>query len=517
MATPNVKARPAPLVVRREPQGGGESWFLLIAVLCSILINGGLLGGGYLLAKSTTSSEKKDTEAIVEDEDVVKSTAKTEKLPESNDPFTTTDEDPTRQEFHTDIKYDSERIAEISMPGLTDPSAQIGMPSGSPDALPTSMPLPLGVSGIGQGGAIAGPDPGNFALGPPGGSTRGLPAGGSIFGRSGATKKWALERGGGTGPSEAAVTRGLRWLVMNQRVDPKYGDGYWELGSHDIAGTAFGLLPLLGSGHTHKPKKGNPYDKPIEKALAFLMRKQDKKTGKFSGNMYEHGLATIAICEAYGLSQDPILRRPAQMGVNFIKSAQHSEGGWRYSPGQAGDTSVVGWQVMALKSAQMCGLDVPEAVMRKAQHFLDSVCDPGNEGYGYASRGSSNTMTAVGLLCRQYLQSWGPKNKRMIDAVENHLKRTPPPAGQPKNMYYYYYATQVMHHFGGQAWKEWNDKMREALIASQDKSGRVATDGSWDSTGDSHSAGRLMTTSLCLLTLEVYYRHLPLYYRDSGK
>src|SRR5262249_29460610 len=168
-----------------------------------------------------------------------------------------------------------------------------------------------------------------------------------------------------------------------------------------------------------------------------------------------------------------------------------------------------------LKSAQMAGLYVPDTTMKKAVRFLDEVCDTGSdrEGYGYTGPGSTPTMTAVGLLCRQYLQSWGPKNVRMINGVEN-IKRLPPAAA--KNMYYYYYATQVMHHFGGDEWKKWNQKMRDHLIATQDKS-NGAMSGSWSSAGEHHCAGRLMATSLSLLTLEVYYRHLPLYYRDRGE
>ncbi len=124
-------------------------------------------------------------------------------------------------------------------------------------------------------------------------------------------------------------------------------------------------------------------------------------------------------------------------------------------------------------------------------------------------------MSAVGLLCRQYLQSWGPQNLRMIKGVENHIKARGP---NIKDMYYSYYATQVMHHFGGQSWKDWNEKMRESLLKDQDKS-NGAMSGSWNATGAGHSAagGRIMQTSLCLLTLEVYYRHLPLYYRDAGE
>jgi len=160
--------------------------------------------------------------------------------------------------------------------------------------------------------------------------------------------------------------------------------------------------------------------------------------------------------------------------------AHHAAGGWRYSPGDPGDTSVSGWAVMALKSAKMAGVDVPEITFRKAVRFLDSVCDPNKEGYGYTAPGSSPTLSAVGLLCRQYLQYWGPNNPRLQKGIKHNLKPTmPPPAGiRPTNMYYFYYATQVMHHFGGQDWKVWKESMRESLVKSQDKGSNVALKGS---------------------------------------
>ncbi|MCS7047110.1 MAG: terpene cyclase/mutase family protein, partial [Gemmataceae bacterium] len=434
----------------------------------------------------------------------------------------TTDVDPAATEFDTDINYNVERIADVSVPGTVNPNEAVGILDGDKTAAPTNLPAPGGFNNKGQGGAIDGPNGNSNAVGELGGyGPRGMPLAGTFYGRSGATRERSLREGGGTTESEAAVARGLKWIARNQ-----FPDGSWRLdgnfpdkGSHnDIAGTAFGLLPLLGAGKTHKQSKDNPYDKPVEKGLKFLILKQNKKTGDFGGGMYGHGLATIAICEAYGMTQDSSLRRPAQMAINFIVAAQHAEGGWRYAPGQAGDTSVTGWQIMALKSGQMAGLDVPEATMRKAMKYLNSVCDTANEGYGYTGPGSTPTMSAVGLLCRQYLESWGPQSIRLIKGIDNHLKPQMPSSGPRKDIYFYYYATQVMHHFGGEAWKNWNTKMREFLIATQDKTKGSPNEGSWSSAGDPHgsSGGRLMVTSLNLLTLEVYYRHLPLYYREAG-
>jgi hypothetical protein len=109
----------------------------------------------------------------------------------------------------------------------------------------------------------------------------------------------------------------------------------------------------------------------------------------------------------------------------------------------------------------------------------------------------------------------------MIEGVKNHIMTPalmPSPKALQKNVYFYYYATQVMHHYGGESWKKWNDGMRDGLVNSQESNKDSPSFGSWNSAGDPHagSGGRLMITSLNLLTLEVYYRYLPLYYRDAG-
>jgi len=92
------------------------------------------------------------------------------------------------------------------------------------------------------------------------------------------------------------------------------------------------------------------------------------------------------------------------------------------------------------------------------------------------------------------------------------------PEENQNNIYYCYYATQVLYHFGGQAWEKWNPKMRDILIARQDKGANIAHQkGSWSPKDDAHggAGGRLMVTSLSLLTLEVYYRYPPLHRRDQ--
>jgi hypothetical protein len=183
---------------------------------------------------------------------------------------------------------------------------------------------------------------------------------------------------------------------------------------------------------------------------------------------------------------------------------------------------VAGWQIMAIKSGQMSGLTVPKAVLEKSKRFLDSVESKEKGPFAYLpDNPPSPTMTSVGLLCRMY-GGINPRNPSLIRGVK-YLRDQGPP-GQINNSYYLYYATQVMHHMGGDSWECWNkgpakdgkQGIRDSLIGRQDRgntAGHTHQVGSWEGPDQ---GGRLMTTSLSLLCLEVYYRHLPLYRRDMG-
>jgi len=523
MSANNSKPKAPPVIVIHEAPSdfGRQMLRLLPACFGSLFLHALLLGlfGAYVMLQAAQAAP--GVEAAREDNAITAEQTADQK----KEPFTTVDVDPAATEFDTDIQYMNERIAEVSVPGANNPNEAVGIMDGDKSKPPVSLPAPGGFGSKGQGGAIEAFSGGNSnAVGMEGGyGPRGLPLQGTFYGRSGATREYALRDGGGTSASEAAVARGLKWLVRQQMPD-----GKWMLNSpnlpekdrgregNDVAGTALGLLPLLAAGKTHKPAKDNAYDKVVDKGLKFLIRSQDQKTGFFGGSMYAHGLASICMCEAYGLSQDPALRRPAQLAINLLVNSQHDGGGWRYSPTKTpGDLSVAGWQIMALKSGQMAGLDVPTVTVKKAVAFLESCCDTQTEGYGYTGPGGSNRLTAVGLLCRQYMQNWGPSHPRMIQSVNRYIKTNPP---DKQDVYYYYYATQVMHHFGGEAWRDWNEKMREYLIKRQDANQSSNNFGSWSGEGDpfGSAGGRLMMTSLNLLTLEVYYRYLPLYYRDAG-
>jgi hypothetical protein len=361
-------------------------------------------------------------------------------------------------------------------------------------------------------------------------STVGAPGGkglSGIGGRSNAAKIAAAEGGGPD--TEAAVDRALKWLIAHQMPDGgwnfdlqkcpscagKCSHGGEKRGPDRGGATALALLPFLGRGHTHID---GPYKQQIEQGLAFLVNMTMKGKGQAygpGGSLYSQGLAGIALAESYAMTQDQRLAQPTQLALNFIMDAQDPRGGgWRYQPKQPGDTSVVGWQLMALKSGAMSYLEVNPLTIKKASDFLDSVQDDSGVWYGYtdstSAKGRPGT-TAVGLLCRMYL-GWKKDHPALQEGVTRLAK-----LGPSNDLYFDYYATQVMHHMEGDVWLAWNAKMKQALLSTQSTKGHEA--GSWfegfDKGHGPHIGGRLYTTALATMILEVYYRHLPIYRNET--
>ena len=192
------------------------------------------------------------------------------------------------------------------------------------------------------------------------------------------------------------------------------------------------------------------------------MREVDRQEENYSflesgGTMYSHGLCTIVFNEAYAMTEDPMLKPFAQGTLRFIEYAQDPVGGgWRYRPQQLGDTSVVGWQIMALKSGKFSKLKTKPKTYKLAEKFLDSVSKDYGAHYGYLEsrkdRQTATAMTAVGLLCRMYM-GW-PKDHQGIQTGVETLSERGPDIDERMNMYYNYYATQVLSHYNGPKWRK---------------------------------------------------------------
>lgn len=338
-----------------------------------------------------------------------------------------------------------------------------------------------------------------------------------LAGRRPEAKGELLREGGGTSATEGAVKLGLEWLARNQQ-----SNGLWSLrGPYDDGGTeengaaatAMALLAFQGAGHTHKGDPKDPYTAVVARGSTALIEhiriegESYRNAGLHGG--YTQALGTIALCELFGMTRDPKLRKPAQNAVDYCIEAQSAEGGWRYTPRQDSDTSVTGWFVLALQSAKMAGLKVPDKTFGKAAAYLNSAGNHDGSRYGYQQGTvATRSMTAEALLCRQYL-GWNQDDPRLLDGADYLLEELP--SWESSNVYYWYYATQVFHHLGGTRWKRWNEVMREILPSEQVTVGRDR--GSWKPRGDihAHAGGRLYVTCMCLYMLEVYYRHLPLY------
>jgi len=386
-----------------------------------------------------------------------------------------------------------------------------------------------------------------MAIGAGGGSS-------GMFGsRSGGGKKRALGKFGGSKGSESAVDAALRWFKKHQSPNGMWDvDGYpanctenpkcepgggWPgeatMEQADIACSAYAVLCFLGAGYDHRlPSK---YKTTVKKGLDWLVATQ-KPDGLWGDRNYEHAIAVMAIAEAYAMSNDPALKGPAQKGVQIILDRQSpgTDGyplAWDYSkPNPARhDASVTGWNVMALKSAAAGGFNVGDG-MTGAKKWLELCWKDHNKGwekldpygestfpYTWNSNGGQPTgfvahdrdLSCVAALCAVFLGHHA--GDPMLETLCNHIAKTQLPTKFPTNTYYMYYNTLAVFQAGGERWTKWNGVVRDALVGGQRKT-NDCFDGSWDFQGTEfvgHQVGRLLSTAYCCLSLEVYYRYLP--------
>lgn len=345
--------------------------------------------------------------------------------------------------------------------------------------------------------------------------------------RSEAGKRALLQKYGGTAASESAVGNALDWFARHQRRDGSWN--FNDVGQSGGAGsvnnpmgaTSYVLLAFLGAGQTHLEGK---YKRNVAAGLDFLM-KWGRPVGSnlidLSGvggddkdsheRFYVHGAATMVFTEAYAMTKARKLRPYAIGGLNAIIASQDPRGGgWRYLPHEPGSTSVTGLQIAALFSAQKAGFTVPKPTLDLASRYLDSAqSDEHGDRYGYTALKPTykSSVTAIAVLCRMYL-GWNRDTPQLQKCVRLLDEKGP----ASDSLYYVYYATQVMRNWGGDEWTRWNEFTREELIRTQQTTGDAA--GSWPPRNRSLEAkagGRLFMTCLATLTLEVYYRYLPLY------
>ncbi len=336
-----------------------------------------------------------------------------------------------------------------------------------------------------------------------------------------------LRKHGGSPETEAAVQAALKWLASHQSADghwdaDKFGAGRENnvLG-HDRRGagakahsavTGLALLALMASGNTHRD---GPYADNVRRGLNYLLSIQGAD-GNLGGSaelfafMYCHGMATFAMSEAYAMTHDRRLEAPLRSAIGYTLAAQHpTTGGWRYQPRDSGDTSQLGWQLMSLKSAELAGIKMPESTRSGAIRFLKSVVSGQHEGLGSYRpyEAPSRAMTAEALVCRQFLgmARENPAENEAGDYLLGDL-----PNKDKVNLYYWYYGTVAMFQLQGDYWQRWNSALQSALLSQQSTAGDTA--GSWEPNCIwGGYGGRVYSTAMSALCLEIYYRYLPLY------
>jgi len=330
------------------------------------------------------------------------------------------------------------------------------------------------------------------------------------------------EPGGPTLEALNAVDAGLAWLARAQEADGRWSCKRWDgSGDWDLGITGLALEAFLAAGHTHKQGE---FRANVARALDWLKLIQ-KPDGSFPWKVfYEQGIATIPLCEAYGMTKDPDLKPFAQKAIDNICKQQPTHGGFRYQGGAEnviGDLSISGWQMTAIANARCAGLEVPEANFDRSLVFLKSTyC--GNGGSAYVPGAGVNpsfSMTAAGMFCRQFLG--GPEAevaagaKWLRDYADRALDR-----GEldfSKNLYTTYYTCLAMFQMGGDSWTRWNKWFRDPVVKAQvqerlDADGRYIR-GSWDPAKEAFGkgAGRVYTTAMALLCLETYSRYARFY------
>ena len=370
----------------------------------------------------------------------------------------------------------------------------------------------------------------NDSIGLGGGAGGGRGRGGRRTGRRGGKEK-----------TEIVVDRGLEWLSRHQSAA-----GFWDAdgfccqeggcpclkGSrggavYDTGVTGLALLAFLGAGES--PRNGE-YKKTVARGVRWLMKSQDEEgcftSRSISNFAYNQAIATLAMIEAYDLSRIPSIRKSAVKGLSFCLSMQNPYKAWRYGmQNSQNDVSVTGWMVMVLKAAKNAKLEFDERSLSWAKDYIVEMTSEETGRVGYLRPGEptarepnkktefpseeSEAMTAAGI-CARIFSGEDPKNSRGIKlGVENLLLKKLPVWDQARgsiDMYYWYYGTLAMFQIGGNAWSKWNAAMTDAVIERQRTDGLFS--GSWDPKGPwGDSGGRVYSTALMTMCLEVYYRY----------
>lgn len=341
---------------------------------------------------------------------------------------------------------------------------------------------------------------------------------------------------------ELSIERGLKWLYSHQDQNGRWDNDRFfkhdQAGSqkdgpgsavHDVGATGLALLAFLGAGNTTTT---GPYKETVLKAARWL-RNQQGPNGLFGTPashdfIYDHAIASFAMCEAYGISKDMRLKKAAQMGINYLESHRNPYACWRYQPrDNDNDSSVTGWCLRAYRSASDFGLQVNRQALKITANFLDELTDPASGRLGYTKRGegssrhpgdhatrfpieSGESLTALGLASRFLLKQSPDRQPVMRLAADRLLAKLPDATNAGAvDHYYWFHGTTAMMSMGGNHWQQWSRAAAATLLGMQRKDGHLL--GSWDSSGVwGRDGGRVYSTALMLVSMQTICRYIRL-------
>ncbi len=318
--------------------------------------------------------------------------------------------------------------------------------------------------------------------------------------------------------TKKATAKALEWLAARQNQDGSWSDGGY---SHNTAITAFALLAFMSQGHL--PNQGQ-FGPEVSKGARFLISCSRPNDGYLvggqGGNMYCHAMATLALAELWGSTNNEDIKPVLKKAVDLIIKCQSPEGGWRYQPYPSGsDISITVMQVMALRAANNAGMAVPKETMKKALGYIDRCYNKNAGGFSYQAGGGAPgfARTAAGL-CILFLTEGDRKREGGKEEDESNKRFTK--AEMPKAItflknrsneymhYFYghYYAAHAMHRVGGREWDDWYTHISQQFLKMQSK------DGSWTHVSRGE-VGPVYQTSIAVIVLSVPANYLPIFQR----
>ena len=311
-----------------------------------------------------------------------------------------------------------------------------------------------------------------------------------------------------TDEATRAIDKGLNYLLSVQRKD-----GSWDAdgaGTSAVAVTSLSLMAFMSKAHF--PGFG-PYGDQLDGAMKWLLKEAEKRPDGYLGEvMYEHGLATLALSEMWGMARDPedddAIQKALEKAVEVILRSQNPGGGWRYQPQADGgeDTSCTMTVFHALASARQAGIAVPNETIAKVVKYLKGVHDPETGGFGYNGyKAVSFPCTAGGAYIAQLA---GQRDTEMVNAALRHIKSLAPgviTGGAKYYCYGHYYAIQAMVQAGDDEYAKWYPQIRDALISQQN------AQGAWGKPGK--SGGVSYEMPMAIIILATPHRYIPIYQR----